>query len=327
MTKNHREIWKPVVGFEGIYEVSNMGRVKRVAAGRATRPGRMLKPFDNSGYRMVDLHDNGRRRSVLVHHLVLEAFVGPRPDGMEGCHNNGNPTDNHLENLRWDTALNNMKDKDRHGTMLRGSRLPFSKLTEADIPRIFKMRVKGMTLAEIAEKFGVDDSVIRRALRRKTWSHVEIAPDLINAANALRGRPRGSRHHLTALTEADIPCIFEMRARGMTWRQIAVVCGVGSHVVGNILHRKTWSHVEIDPALLAAVNNLRGTPRGEKHGMAQLTEAVVLRIYRMARSGHTRREIASALGVSGGAVKHVLKGSTWAHLYHHYTELAEAGDD
>jgi hypothetical protein len=76
---------------------------------------------------MVVLYRNGARRDALVHHLVLEAFVGPQPPGAEGCHWNDDPTDNRLENLRWDTRSANQFDSVRNGTHYWASRTHCSK--------------------------------------------------------------------------------------------------------------------------------------------------------------------------------------------------------
>jgi hypothetical protein len=95
------------------YEVSNLGRVRG--------PRGVMKPYDvnrREPYQYVRLHGRNRR----VHHLVLEAFIGPRPEGMETRHIDRNPRNNVLSNLRWGTKLENAADKHRHGTMLRGER-------------------------------------------------------------------------------------------------------------------------------------------------------------------------------------------------------------
>lgn len=107
-------------GFEGSYEVSDMGHVRSVdrvvvdSRGRGfRRRGQILKPkHNNMGYPYVCL---GRPNSRLVHRLVLMAFVGPCPEGMVGCHNNDIPTDNRLENLRWDTMAANQFDRIANG--------------------------------------------------------------------------------------------------------------------------------------------------------------------------------------------------------------------
>jgi hypothetical protein len=119
------EEWRPVVGFEEFYQVSDAGQVQsldrkvRRRHGLATLGGKVLRPWTiNTGRLCVSLFgEGGRQRRALVHHLVLEAFVGPCPPGQEGCHGNGDFTDNHVANLRWDTPKGNHADKRRHGTI------------------------------------------------------------------------------------------------------------------------------------------------------------------------------------------------------------------
>lgn len=113
------EHWKPVVGFEGLYEVSDHGRVRSLdrMTARGLRKGQMMKPFAlDTGHLRVRLSRDGRGSGPLVHRLVLEAFVGPCPDGQEGCHSDGNPENNHVGNLRWATRSENQLDSVRHGT-------------------------------------------------------------------------------------------------------------------------------------------------------------------------------------------------------------------
>ena len=111
------EIWRSVVGYEGIYEVSNNGRVRRVATHAGRAQDRLLKPARfTAGYPGVTLSHRGFRRSATVHHLVTAAFLGPAPDGMQVRHLNGNRSDNRLSNLRYGTALENAADKTAHGT-------------------------------------------------------------------------------------------------------------------------------------------------------------------------------------------------------------------
>ncbi len=107
-----------------------------------------------------------------VHRLVLEAFVGFCPKGMECCHDDGNHLNNHLINLRWDTRKANAADKKRHGTVLRGSRVSGSKLTEEDIPEIRRLLTEGWTLERIGSLYGVTMHAIWRIKHRKVWIHV-----------------------------------------------------------------------------------------------------------------------------------------------------------
>jgi len=125
------EIWKDVPGFVGQYQVSNKGRVrsldreieqmsrwetpyKKNIRGVILRPGRMT-----AGHMSVSL---GRSNSQCVHKLVLLAFVGFAPEGYECLHDNGDPADNRLENLRWGTRGDNIRDAHRHGNWMTPAR-------------------------------------------------------------------------------------------------------------------------------------------------------------------------------------------------------------
>lgn len=107
MTEN----WLPVVGYEDLYEVSDHGRVWSVRREIFLK----LVQRKESGHMFVCLMRNGERISRKVCHLVLEAFVGPRPDGLEACHGDDVSTHNRLSNLRWDTKSANGFDQVRNG--------------------------------------------------------------------------------------------------------------------------------------------------------------------------------------------------------------------
>lgn len=114
------ERWLPVVGYEGRYEVSNLGRVRsldRVTRHGRRRKGRMLKPTPMPrGYQLVNLWLDNSPRMWLIHRLVLTAFVGPAPEGTEALHGIGGPGNNTLPNLRWGTHSENQFDQVAHGT-------------------------------------------------------------------------------------------------------------------------------------------------------------------------------------------------------------------
>lgn len=104
-----KEIWKPIPGYEGLYEVSNMGRVQRCydschCSTRIAKTGKNRK-----GYVRINLHKNEENRPTFVHLIVLNTFVGPKPEGMEASHLNDVKEDNRLENLQWMTGSDNRK--------------------------------------------------------------------------------------------------------------------------------------------------------------------------------------------------------------------------
>lgn len=123
MTEYGSEVWKPVPEYEGIYEVSDHGRVRsldhvgRYRDGTRLNRGRVLKPDAKKyGHQYVNLSRDRRRAKAYVHRLVLLAFIGPAPAGAEACHNDGNASNNRLDNLRWDTHSENNRDQVKHGT-------------------------------------------------------------------------------------------------------------------------------------------------------------------------------------------------------------------
>ena len=119
------EQWKPVNGYEGIYEVSSHGRVRSVdrtvtrSDGKVHRyKGKVLSAglSKRGGYPLVSLYTQGKNQSHYVHSLVAEAFIGSQTEGTHVCHYDGDPTNNHLDNLRYGTPSENKLDQVLHGT-------------------------------------------------------------------------------------------------------------------------------------------------------------------------------------------------------------------
>lgn len=132
---------------------------------------RPLKPaYHKDGYRLVCLQRDGRGWGFSVHRLVLEAFVGPCPDGMSAAHNNGIPDDSRLSNLRWDTHANNCADKVQHGTSNRGEKHWFAKLTKSQVLDI-RSRTDEPS-AMLADEFGVTRGTIQEIRQRRRWKHL-----------------------------------------------------------------------------------------------------------------------------------------------------------
>lgn len=124
VAENVVEVWKPVVGWEEFYHVSNMGRVKRVKAGINTSSGRVLKDGQkNGGYRQVVLSRPGMTQTLSVHRVVMAAFVGVRPNGHHIDHVDGNKENNALSNLRYTTPAENVRSaRHRSNNTIPGNR-------------------------------------------------------------------------------------------------------------------------------------------------------------------------------------------------------------
>lgn len=159
------ETWKDVVGYEGLYEVSDHGRVRSIKTGcikTYTENKLHKRPF-------LGLWKSNKIKIFKPHTLILTTFVGPRPQGMECCHNDGNPWNNHLSNLRWDTPRNNQLDRIKHGTSNRGERCAAAKLTEAQVRAIL---VDTRLQQVIADEYGVRQNTISRIKSGKRWRHI-----------------------------------------------------------------------------------------------------------------------------------------------------------
>jgi hypothetical protein len=151
------EKWKQILGWPN-YEISNLGNVRG-------RHG-VIETFIVKGY--VSFNVSGgtnKRKSLRVHREVLRAFTGDSP-GLCACHNDGNPLNCNLDNLRWDTHRGNEKDKKKHGTYLDGESHHQCKLTKEQVVFIKHSLEKGIVLAK---RFGVSDSNICEIRHGRSW--------------------------------------------------------------------------------------------------------------------------------------------------------------
>ena len=146
------------------YEVSDYGRVRRAVSCRNYKAGRILKPDrQDDGHMMMTLRVGKTSIKRFLHQLVLIAFVGPRPTAeYQGAHNNGNPGDNSLGNLRWATPLENLLDKKSHGTWPIGAVNPNASLTDDQV-RIIRARCAfGYSKAETGRLYQCSDVHVGR---------------------------------------------------------------------------------------------------------------------------------------------------------------------
>lgn len=184
------ELWRPALGWEGLYEVSSHGRVRSL-----DREIQVVRPKDgliytrrkrgmillerpargaarHGTYLGVTLQDRGAK-SYYIHTLVCEAFHGPRPSPIHlVCHGDGNPKNNHASNLRWGTHQDNMDDMRRHGSR-RGVKNPASKLDDEAVRQIRRLYNCGLSQRALANRFSVTQSQIWGVLSGNRWRHVQ----------------------------------------------------------------------------------------------------------------------------------------------------------
>jgi hypothetical protein len=165
--------WKVIPSYPA-YEVSEYGDVRRADTGRVRKSSKNV-----GGYNCFGLCWDGRQKTVPASHLVIEAFIGPKPfPGAYCCHNDGDQNNDHYSNLRWDTAKANADDRIKHGTLYGVQLAPVgekngqSKLKTADIIEIRRLKAAGIKQTKISSRFNVGMSVISDILRGKLWTHV-----------------------------------------------------------------------------------------------------------------------------------------------------------
>lgn len=160
------EEWRAVTGFEGLYEVSSLGRVKSL------RSGKMLTPNPQTGgYLRVTLTRDRRPFTRTVHRLVLTEFVGPRPPGKQARHRNGKKPENALSNLLYGTPKENSADRAAHGTTARGERQGLAKLSAAQVQELRERRAAGERGVDLAAAYGITKQNVTEIVRGNTWKH------------------------------------------------------------------------------------------------------------------------------------------------------------
>lgn len=210
------EEWRPVIGWEDLYEVSSLGRLRRVRATKgsgtphpagfillASRdPTNPTINLDTRYYPRVILCGHGRRRPVNVHTLVARAFLGEPPPGHVVNHMDGRKANNRVTNLEWVTQAENNRHAARTGLGARGD-------------------------------------------RHGSRTHPERLPR--GDRNGRRKHPEsylGERNSVSKLSDDDVRRIRALLQGGMLQHHVAVLFGVRDPTISKIRRGETWSHVQ-----------------------------------------------------------------------------------
>ena len=170
------EQWCPVVGYEDLYEVSNLGRVRGLVAWSRWLAGRIRKPSRlKTGRLTIHLRTANHDKTVSLPVIVAAAFLGPRPPGMEINHLDGDFLNNRADNLEYTTPQGNKDHAKRLGLTAHGERNANAKLSD-DLVRTIRQRyVRGKTgcgYLSLSREFGVSRIVISRIVRGVAWHRV-----------------------------------------------------------------------------------------------------------------------------------------------------------
>lgn len=167
---SNAEHWRPVVGFEGVYEVSDLGAIRRNGQDRKLK----FEPY-SGGYYCMPFRRNGKRFRQSVHSVVARAFIGERPRGALINHKTGIKTDNRASELEYVTNAENSRHAWKNGLVnpARGEKSGSSKLKESEVIEIRAIYKTGRcSITAIANSYMVGHSSIRAILERRTWTHV-----------------------------------------------------------------------------------------------------------------------------------------------------------
>lgn len=182
MERDIPEEWKHIKGFSD-YMISNYGRVKSLGRTILVRrkygtinkkiSERVLQPtLNDSGYPIVSLYKDGNNSKHRCHVLVAEHFIGDRPLGMDVCHNNGDPSDPFIQNLRYGTRSDNISDSKTHGTFIVGEDRSGAVLCNDDVVQIKMELVRETSIPDLAKKYGVAETTIKSIKQGKSWAHI-----------------------------------------------------------------------------------------------------------------------------------------------------------
>lgn len=169
------EEWRGL--FDGFYEVSNLGRIRRAKSGSNTYVGKILKFWVRKDNRLgVRFCGNGAHENRQVHQVVAEAFIGPRPRGKEVNHKDGNCQNNMSSNLEYVTHKRNLEHAGQTGLMACGSKHHNAKLSEEKVRKIRELYKLGKySQSEVGRMFGVSHGIVCNVVNGKAWKHVEAS--------------------------------------------------------------------------------------------------------------------------------------------------------
>ncbi len=168
------EVWKAVVGYDGFYEVSNIGRVRgldRITKGRGDserlKKGAYLSLNKRGGYTLAPLWRDGKCTIVGVHRLVAIAFIGNPNNKPQVNHLNSIRNDNRTANLEWCTCSENLIHASENGRLLKGDNHPKTKVTFKNADSIRDRYAEGFSMRDLAKMFLVDTKLIWNVINNK----------------------------------------------------------------------------------------------------------------------------------------------------------------
>lgn len=225
-------VWKKVTKLDSVFEISDDGRLRRISYEVNARGGktRVIKAREvklgrhQFGYPVATISFKGVRHTLLIHQLMAEAFIGPRPEGLVVRHLDDNPENNTVGNLAYGTPGDNQKDKERNGNQPVGEGIPWSRMTAKCIEEIRLRRACGDSLLILANSYGISEAYVWKICSGAVW---KSAPGPITKRVRI----------VQSLTDLQRKEALEMRERGGTISFIAEHFGVSRTQIHNLVRQ------------------------------------------------------------------------------------------
>lgn len=167
------EEWKPISGYEGLYEISSFGRVKSLNRYHQRTEFIVKLQLSNKGYCRIALYKDAKGKKYQIHRLVANHFIQNPENKPEPNHKKGIKTDNMFKNLEWVTKSENLKHATSTGLKTQfGEKNPIAKLNKDKILQIRALLKEGKSLTTIGNLYGVKFQTISDIKRGKIWSHI-----------------------------------------------------------------------------------------------------------------------------------------------------------
>lgn len=297
------EEWRDVIGYEGLYKVSNLGRVMSY---KLFDCGKLMKlSYDSDKYQIVRLYDrNSRSITGKVHRLVAQAFI-PNPSNLPQVnHINGTKADNRVENLEWCNNRHNVKHAFEIGLDSQaGERNRSTKLTNEDVLEIYHEAWNGkISNKVIGDKYGVSSETVRGIKNGYNWTSVTKHVDNRDPY------PYQSK----VLTKDDALAIYKLAwETKLSLDEIGKQFSVSKHAVSKIKNGNTWKHV-------TKHKHIPYDQRGEHNHQSKLTTKQALEIYSLAwNSNKSIAQIGEMYGICYHHVWEIKCGRAWSHVTNH----------
>lgn len=306
---NDSVIYKEIPGFNGCYRAGDDGSVwtcKVPIAYRTWGAGpvwRLLSPMDKSGYLWVALSNNGKVFNRSVASIILETFVGPRPDGYDACHFPDHTTSNNsLANLRWGSKADNMDDKNKLGHQRRDASHPNTKLTKEQVIQIREAVASGERQRDVAARFCISPISINLAVTGRTWKNA--------------GGPVHEVKQHTILSSHQAAAIRSRRLAGEKLADLArEFCVSQTTICAVAKGQARCGATKIDVELLADVptDKSRGIPRGEQCNFSKLTEEKVVELRNRYANSESAVDLAKEFDLTLTGLRYIVVGKNWKH--------------